>query len=105
MKQYPWKFKLDRTGIEWGQSEKTLGSNNYFYYFRWGVMDKEMRDAYREFKDDTYVRKVFGAQLFGIHKFWYDCPHAQLNLYYMVFYWSTPWTRMPKDYWNNKKET
>ncbi len=59
-----------------------------------------MRDAYLEFKGDTYIKKVIGWQLFGLHKFWYDYPHAQLNLYYIVFYWSSPWTNMPKDYWN-----
>lgn len=99
MKQYPWKFKLCREGIEWGQSEKTLGTNRYFYYFKIGLMDKEMRGAYSEFDNDTYIRKIWGLQTIGLHKFWYDCPHAQLNLYYFVIYWSTPWTNMPKDYW------
>lgn len=99
MKQYPWKFKLCKNGVEWYQTEKILGTDNYAYYFKVGLIDEEMRDAYSEFKDDTYVRKVFGTQLFGLHKFWYDCPHAQLNLYWIVFYWSTPWTNMPKDYW------
>ncbi len=103
MKQYPWKFKLDWTGIEWWQSEKTLGTNHYFYYFRWGLMDKDMRDAYREFENDTHVRKVFGLPNFGLHKFWYDCPHAQLNLYFFTIYWSTQWTNMPTDYWNKKE--
>jgi hypothetical protein len=96
VKQYPWKFKLNWTGVQWGQSEVTLGSDRYFYYFQWGLVDRNMRAAFRE---TAHVRKVFGTQLFGIHKFWYDCPHAQLNLYYFVIYWSTPWTNMPNDYW------
>ena len=98
MKQYPWKFKLSRRGIRWWQSEKTLGTARYFYYFKWGLIDKEMRDAYREIDVDQHLVLVFGKPLFGLHKFWYDCPHAQLNLYYFVLYWSTPWTNMPKDY-------
>lgn len=103
MKQYPWKFKLRKEGIEWWQSEKILGSDRYFYYFKIGLMDKDMRWAYRQFKEDTHVRKVLGFQTFGLHKFWYDCPHAQLNLYFLTIYWSTPWTTMPKDYWNKKE--
>lgn len=102
MKQYPWRFKLCKEGIEWWQSEKTLGSKNYFYYFKIGLMDKDMRNAYLEFHDDGHVRKVFGLQTVGLHKFWYDGPHAQLNLYWIIFYWSTPWTTMPKDYWDKK---
>lgn len=97
MKQYPYKFKLHKTGIEWWQSEITLGSNRYFYYFKVGFINQDMRDAYRELKDNSYVRRVFGTHLFGLHKFWHDCPHAQLNLYCFCCYWSTPWTRMPKD--------
>jgi hypothetical protein len=108
VKQYPRKFKLcwnGELGIEWGQSERTLGTNHYFYYFKVGLLDKEMRDAYREFKEDSHIRKVFGFQNFGLHKFWYDCPHAQLNLFFIVFYWSTYWTNMPKDYWDRKKSS
>jgi len=101
MKQYPWKFKLARNGIRWWQTEKTLGTNRYFYYFKWGLIDKKMRNAYREIDVDDYLILIFGKPLIGLHKFWYDCPHAQLNLYYVVLYWSTPWTSMPR---NNKKE-
>ncbi len=102
-KQYPFKFKLDKTGIEWWQSEVTLGSDDYFYYFRWGLMDKEMREALHDFKDDSWYRVQFGWPTFGLHKFWHDCPHGQLCLHWIVFYWSTPWTNMPKDYWNKKE--
>jgi hypothetical protein len=35
MKQYPWKFKLRWSGVEWGQSEVTLNSGTYFYYIYW----------------------------------------------------------------------
>lgn len=106
VKQYPWKFKLcwkGELGIEWYQTEKTLGSDWYGCYFKVGLVDKEMRQAYREFKDDSWMRKVWGFPNFGLHKFWHDCPHAQLNLYFIVFYWSTQWTTMPKDYWDKKK--
>lgn len=67
-------------------------------------MNKEMRDAYIEFsEDDGWMRKIWGWPNFGLHKFWHDCPHAQLNLYFIVFYWSTQWTNMPKDYWDKKQ--
>lgn len=100
-KQYPWKFKLcwkDGLGVEWYQTEKTLGSDWYAYYFKVGLVDKDMRDAMRTFKSDSWMRKIWGFENFGFHKFWHDCPHAQLNLYFIVFYWSTQWTIMPKDY-------
>lgn len=99
MKQYPWKFKLCRDGIEWYQTEKTLGSNDYFYYFKFARMDKETREATQTFKGDTWYRRVFGCQTIGLHKFWHDCPHAQLNLHYITIYWSTQWTTIPKNYW------
>lgn len=102
MKQYPWKFKLCKDGIEWYQTEKTLGSDHYFYYFKVGLMDAEMRNAYRKFENDNWLEKVFGWQNFGLHRFWYDCPHAQLNLYYINFYWSTQWTTPPKEYRRKK---
>ncbi len=106
MKQYPWKFKLcwkGELGVEWYQTETTLGSDWYGYYFKVGLVDKEMRKAMREFKGDSWMRKIWGFENFGFHKFWHDCPHAQLNLYFIVFYWSTQWTNMPKDYWNKKE--
>ena len=105
VKQYPWKFRFVKEGIEWYQTEKTLGSDWYAYYFKVGLMDKKMRDAYIEFsEEDGWMRKIWGWPNIGLHKFWHDCPHAQLNLYFIVFYWSTQWTNMPKDYWD-KKET
>ena len=99
MKLYPWNFKLFWDGIEWGQSDATLGTDNYFYYCKVSWNDAATRAAYRDYKDDTWFRKLFGWQTFGLHKFWHDGPHAQLNLYYITFYWSTQWTRIPKDYW------
>jgi hypothetical protein len=102
LKQYPWNFKIVREGIEFYQTEKTLGTDHYFYYFKVGRIDKEMRDALRKSSDDGWFKTVLGWPVFGLHKFWYDCPHAQLNLYWIVFYWSTPWTNMPKDYWDAK---
>ena len=98
MKQYPWKFKLLWNGIKWGQSEKILGTDDYFYYFHWCFMDRDMRDAYRELENDSWFEKVFGLKTIGLHRFWYDGPHAQLNLYYICFYWSTRWTNPPKEY-------
>ena len=82
MKQYPWKFKLGWDGIEWGKSEVTLDSDLYFYYFKWGLIDKEQREAMKSLK----------WPLVGISKTWYDGPHAQLSLYFFGFHWSTPWT-------------
>lgn len=98
-KQYPWKFKLVREGIEWYQTEKTLGSDRYFCYFKVGLMDKKMRDAFIFSENNGWTHRIWGWPNFGLHKFWYDHPHAQLNLYFIVFYWSTQWTNMPKDYW------
>lgn len=98
MKQYPWNFKLVYNGIEWYQTEKTLGSDHYFYYFKVGLMNEDMRNAYRELETDPWFEKVFGFQTLGLHRFWYDCPHAQLNLYYVCFYWSTQWTKPPQKY-------
>lgn len=87
MKQYPWKFKLTWDGIEWWQSEKTLGTDHYFYYFKWDWINKKGREA----------RKSVGMKLIGINKVWYDGPHAQLDLYFFCFYWSTPWTKVRKE--------
>lgn len=102
-KQYPWKFKISKNRIEWWQSEVTLGSDYYFYYILVDSMDKECRDAWNE-EDGTFskgwMRKIFGGKTVGLHKFWYDGPHAQLNLYWICIGWSTPWTKMPSDYWN-----
>ncbi len=83
MKQYPWKFKLERDGIEWWQSDVTLGTDHYFYYFKWDWISKTGREARKKLKWKT----------FGINRFWHDGPHAQLDLYFFCFYWSTPWTK------------
>lgn len=96
MKQYPWKFKFVKWGIEWYQTEKTIGTDHYFYYFYIHTMNKKMRDAWRK---KPYGQRIFGSDLFGLHKHWYDCPHAQLNLYFIVLSWSTHWTTIPKNYW------
>lgn len=103
-KQYPWKFKIDFKNcmIEWYQTEKTLGTDNYFCYFTVSWMSKKARDAWRKdklFNDGTWMKKIFGSGLVGLHKFWYDCPHAQLNLYFICIAWSTQWTTVPEDYW------
>lgn len=89
MKQYPWKMKIRWDGIDWWQSEKTLDTDYYFYYFKWDWISKEGREA----------RKKLKWKLFGINKFWYDGPHVQLDLYFFCFYWTTPYTSWNKDDW------
>lgn len=104
MKQYPWKFKISKGMIEWWQTEKTLNSDWYAHYIMIDFMNKEQREAWRKqvFGDGKgWMRHILGNNLLGLHKFWYDCPHAQLNLYFIVLSWSTQWTTMPKDYWND----
>lgn len=81
-------IKISKYLIEWGQSEITKGTDRYFYYFGIDFIDKDTRKAYRDL-DFT---------LFGINRFWYDGPHAQLNLYFICFYWSTYWTKSPKEF-------
>jgi len=100
LKQYPWKFKLDKNGIEWWQSDVTLGSDHYFYYFKVALMGRKTRDAYRKVAKDKWFNTIFGIPTVGLHKFWHDGPHVQLNLHFIMFYWSTPWTTFPKDYWD-----
>lgn len=54
--------------IEWG---KTTVPGWYAWYFGWGA-------------DRCCGRR------WGIVRFWYDCPHAQLNVAgYSIFSWST----------------
>lgn len=88
IKQYPWNFKLRIDGIEWYQTQKTINHNEYCYYFKWCILNKQIRN------DLTSC----GISPISLYRFWYDCPHAQLNLFYICFYWSTPWTAMPDEY-------
>lgn len=100
MKQYPWKFKLSRNGIEWYQTESTLGTNKYFHYFNIYRFTKQDRQNMINYDgDDKWFRSIFGTRNIGLIKFWYDCPHAVLNLYFVTICWSTPWTTIPEDYW------
>lgn len=79
MKQYPFKFKLRWNGIEWGQSEKTLGSNTYFYYFYWfNRIEKK------------------GNRFLGYEYMYYGGPHVALCLWWVCMTWSTPWTKVRK---------
>jgi hypothetical protein len=96
MKHYPWKFKINAGGIEWYKIEYEDGAYIYAYYFMWTLMNKKRRAAWRE---KPYGYRVFGVPLFGLHKFWHDTIHAQLNLYWFVLSWSTQWTTVPKDFW------
>ncbi len=96
MKHYPWKFELTRNGIEWHKIEYEDGGHLYANYFMWTLMNKKMRAAWRE---KPYGYRVFGNHAIGLHKFWHDTIHAQLNLYWFVLSWSTQWTTVPKDFW------
>ena len=99
MKQYWWKFKVNffKTGFQFDywQSEKILNTNKYFHYFLIALMDAEDRKFWREEKKEN----PGGAGLFGLHKHWYDCPHAQLNLYFICIGWSSPWTTYQDPYY------
>jgi hypothetical protein len=53
------------------------------FYFMWFLLFKEDRDALKE----VNMKRI------GISRFWYDQPHAQLNLWFFGFAWSTPWTK------------
>lgn len=79
VKQYPFRFKLRLTGIEWGQSEITLGSKTYFYYFYWwNWVPKELR----------YL---------GFEQIYYDGPHNSFGFWFFNISWSTPLTRVIQD--------
>ena len=75
MKQYPWKFKLSWNGIEWGQSEKTLDTGEYFYYFYWW---------------NWLPRK---DRFWGFEKICYDGPHNCFGFWFFTISWSTQWTK------------
>ena len=75
IKQYPFRFKLRWDGIEWGQSELTVGSGAYFYYFFWWNL---LPAEYRKF---------------GIETMWYDGPHKAVYLWFISISWSTRWTK------------
>ena len=76
MKQYPWKFKLRWNSIEWGQSEETLRTDYYFYWFDW-IEKKENR-------------------FLGYEYMYYDGPHVALCFWWVCVTWSTPWTKVKK---------
>ena len=102
MKQYWWRFKFNFFGdgfcFDYWQSEKILNTNRYFYYFLISLMTKDDRKFWREEKK----KYPNGAGVFGLHKIWYDYPHAQLNLYFFCIGWSSPWTSYTEpEYENN----
>lgn len=79
MKQYPWKFKLHWSGIEWGQSEVTLNSGTYFYYvYWWNWLPKEYRS-------------------WGFEQIYYDGPHNMFGFWFFNISWSTPWTKIKEE--------
>lgn len=80
MKQYPWKFKLKWNGIEWWQSEKTLGTDHYFYYFYWFDLIEK--------KENRFL---------GYDYMYYDGPHVALCFWWVCMTWSTPWTKVRKE--------
>jgi hypothetical protein len=98
MKHYPWKFKIARDGIEWHKIQYEDGASIYCFYFMWSWMRRSNREAWRKVPLQGF-NKVIGTNLFGLHKTWYDGPHAVLTLYFIQFSWSTPWTTVPKDFW------
>lgn len=74
----------------WGKSwlkPKYRDSGYLPWYFIAFFMNRKMREAIRE----------AGMPTVGLVKFWYDYPHAQLNLYFFGFGWSTPYTTMPEE--------
>jgi len=99
MKQYPFKFKLSKWSLEYWQSENMLGSEDYAYYIRIYKMGKKTREAWAKEKINTRISKLFRTNSIGLHYFWHDTIHAQLNLYYFCISWSSPWTKVPKDFW------
>lgn len=79
MKQYPWKFKLRWDCIKWWQSEKTLGTNHYFYYvYWWNWLQKKHR-------------------YWGFEQSYYDGPHNTFGFWFFNISWSTPWTKVVKE--------
>jgi hypothetical protein len=76
IKYYPWKFKLKWNGIEWGKSEKTLNSDNYFYYIYWF-----------DFINNPENRK------WGFDYTYYDGPHKMFCFWWFCVVWSTPYTK------------
>jgi hypothetical protein len=83
-------MKLSKDEIRWGHYWLKPEHRNKGYepfYFMWFLIEPEMRAALRE----------SNMKLFGLNTFWYDHPHAQLNLYFFGFGWSTPWTKIRKE--------
>tara|TARA_R110000851_G_scaffold286055_1_gene439916 strand:+ start:83 stop:331 length:249 start_codon:yes stop_codon:yes gene_type:complete len=80
-------MKIYKDEIKWGHywlKPEYRGKGLEPFYFMWFLLSKEDRDALRSVDMKT----------FGIVKFWYDHPHAQLNLWFFGFAWSTQWTKM-----------
>lgn len=76
-----WNSKIkvykDSIHILWGGPDKD------WWYWLIGIND----DYSWEYQGKTYHRRRWGFE-----KTWYDGPHAQLILYFIVIGWQTPWT-------------
>lgn len=88
------KIQIDKNGLEikWGFSfikPEYRKSGNEPYYLGIGLTSKKDRAAWTK----------EGWSNIKLIKFWYDTIHANLRLYFIDIYWSTPWTTTPKDFW------
>lgn len=79
MKQYPWKMRLRWNSIEWWQTEKTLGTDDYCYYVYWF----------------DWISKPENRS-WGFEYIYYDGPHCMMCFWYWCVCWSTPWTKRRK---------
>lgn len=76
MKQYPRKFKISFSGIEWWQSEITLNTDAYFFYlYWWNWLPKDLR-------------------FWGFEQMYYDGPHNTFGFWFFNISWTFPNTKV-----------
>jgi hypothetical protein len=77
------EFERDRISITWGGPERDW----YYWMLIWN-------------KDRTFYNddKKMNDRRWGFDRFWYDCPHVQLKLWYFTIGWSTQWTSAPSEF-------